>query len=179
MHGDKRSSYDVLVTQRKPPGASWQSWIERQIDEGREDGAFDDLEGHGRPIVDLDRPHDDLWWVKAKLRDEDVTVTPPAIAIRLDRDAVLDAAMHASTADEIRSAVESLNERIREVNRRGTWGPPTNVAPLDAERIVERWRDRGVPPSDANEPLESALRMHEPRRVGWLRAWLRRRRGQT
>lgn len=137
-----------VVTERKPAGASWRSWIEHEIEAGRERGAFDDLEGHGQPIPDIDRPHDDLWWVKAKLRREEVAVTPPAIAIRLERDAVLEAVEAATSATQVRAMLESLNTKIRELNRSVTWGPPTSVAPLDIDEILERWQaDRpGAPP---------------------------------
>jgi len=37
------------VTERKPPGVSWESWLEEQIRRAREDGAFDNLVGAGKP----------------------------------------------------------------------------------------------------------------------------------
>lgn len=154
------------MTERKPPGATWESWIERQIEEGRRSGAFDDLPGEGRPIDDLDRPHDDLWWVKAKMQREDVAVTPPTIAIRTERDAVVEEAMSASSETEVRKLIERLNERIREVNRFVTWGPPSSVAPLEPETIVERWRQANAhAPSAPPEPPAPAT----SRRRGLLR----------
>ena len=60
------------MTERKPPGVSWETWIDRQVREGMERGDFDDLPGHGRPLRDLDQPRDELWWVKDKLRREGV-----------------------------------------------------------------------------------------------------------
>ena len=38
------------MTERKPPGVSWETWIDRQIREGMERGDFDHLPGHGQPI---------------------------------------------------------------------------------------------------------------------------------
>lgn len=157
------------MTERKPPGASWESWIERQIEDGRRDGAFDDLPGHGRPIDDLDRPHDDLWWVKAKLQREDVLVTPPTIAIRRDRDAVLDDAMSAPDEATVRQMVDQLNDRIREVNRSATWGPPSSVAPLDVDVIVTRWRETASPPPP---PTTGPTERVEPQ--PWWRRWFGR-----
>jgi hypothetical protein len=133
------------MTERKPNAVTWESWIERQIEEGRRAGAFDDLEGQGRPIDGIDRPHDELWWVKSKLQREEVAVTPPTIAIRTDRDETLAAAMAASTEREVRELIEQLNERIRDVNRFVTWGPPSSVAPLDTDEIVARWTAAGPP----------------------------------
>jgi len=160
------------VTERKPPDASWESWIERLIGEGRRDGAFDDLPGQGRPIDDLDRPHDDLWWVKAKMQREDVAVTPPTIAIRTERDTVVAAAMSATTESEVRELIERLNERIRDLNRFVTWGPPTSVAPLDVDVIVERWRQANPP--EPSPPPEPPVPPPPPSRLQRLRGILRR-----
>ncbi len=89
----KHSLRSSLVTERKPPGVSWETWVDRQIREGMERGDFDRLEGHGRPISGLDRPHDELWWVREKLRREGVSFLPPAPALRKDlehaREAIL------------------------------------------------------------------------------------------
>jgi hypothetical protein len=37
------------MTGRKPPGMSWETWIDRQIRQGMDNGDFDNLPGHGRP----------------------------------------------------------------------------------------------------------------------------------
>jgi hypothetical protein len=58
------------MTERKPPGIGFQTWVERQIREAMERGEFDNLPGAGKPIADLDKPHDELWWIKQKLRRE-------------------------------------------------------------------------------------------------------------
>ncbi|HEX9682963.1 MAG TPA: DnaJ family domain-containing protein [Acidimicrobiales bacterium] len=46
------------MTDRKPPHATWESWIDRQIRAGLERGAFDDLPGRGKRIAGLDQPSD-------------------------------------------------------------------------------------------------------------------------
>ena len=38
------------MTERKPPGTSWETWIDAQIRVAREQGAFDNLPGAGKPI---------------------------------------------------------------------------------------------------------------------------------
>lgn len=128
------------MTDRKPPGVSWETWIERQIRQGMEDGEFDDLPGTGRPLPDLDRPRDELWWVRAKLRREEISWLPPTLAVRRELDETLDDVAAAATEDEVRALVAAINRRIREVNATATAGPPSTVAPLDVEREVERWR---------------------------------------
>jgi DnaJ homologue, subfamily C, member 28, conserved domain len=128
------------MTTRKPPGVTWETWIDRQIRQGMEDGEFDDLPGTGRPIAGLDSPRDELWWVRDKLRREQVSWLPPTLAVRRELDETLDKVAAAATEDEVRALVTAINRRIREVNVTATAGPPSSVAPLDVEREVERWR---------------------------------------
>jgi len=128
------------VTERKPPGVSFETWIDKQIREAQERGEFDDLPGTGKPLPDIDRPRDELWWVRRKLKDEDISVLPPSMQVRNDLDEARKRI--AATDDEatVRAIVTEINEKIREVNRTVVSGPPTTLAPLDIERTVERWR---------------------------------------
>jgi hypothetical protein len=128
------------VSDRKPPGVSWETWIDRQIREGMERGDFDGLPGHGKPIGDIDRPHDELWWVRDKLRREGVSYLPPTLALRKDVEDARAAIATARSEAEVRGIVEQINERIRMTNRQATSGPPSNLMPLDVERTVEGWR---------------------------------------
>ena len=131
---------------RKPPGESWESFTERQIREAQEAGQFDSLEGSGRPIQDLDEPYDELWWVKRKLRREQLSFVPDAIAIRREAEAVLESLADVPTEEEARALLLELNERIARTNA-ATWtGPPTTLAPLDVEETLRRlWRPRRAP----------------------------------
>jgi transglutaminase-like putative cysteine protease len=129
------------VTSRKPPGVGWESWVERQIREARERGEFDDLPGHGQPLPDLDRPRDDLWWVRRKLRREKVSYSPPAISLRRELEEAQERMATATTEAEVRALVTAINDRIRYVNSHTVSGPPTTVAVLDVEEAVQRWRD--------------------------------------
>jgi Domain of unknown function (DUF1992) len=128
------------VAERKPPGVSWESWIDRQIREGMERGEFDDLPGHGKPLRDLDRARDEMWWVKDKLRRESVSYLPPTLAVRKDLDDAR--ARIAATESEavVREIVAEINARIVAVNSRVTDGPPSTLVPLDVEQVVEDWK---------------------------------------
>jgi len=128
------------VTERKPAGVSWGSWIDRQIEKARQRGDFDDLPGSGRPIADLDQPHDEMWWVKRKLRDEGVSFLPPTLAIRKDLQDTLARLGSIATEAEARRALEELNTRIRKVNRTATDGPPSSTMPVDVEAVLADWR---------------------------------------
>ena len=133
------------MTERKPPGVGFESWVERQIREAAERGAFDDLPGAGKPIPDLDKPHDELWWVKQKLRREHLAYLPPTIVLRRQAEDALLAAARAGSEDEVRRIVADINGKIVEGNRKAASGPPLNLAPFDVERVVRNWRDRRGP----------------------------------
>ena len=128
---------------RKPPGVSWERWIERQITEAMARGEFDHLAGAGQPIRDLDARRDEMSWIRDKLRRERVAPPPPpAIQIRIEVDAAMASLASLADEDEVRSLVEHLNERIRTVNRTVVTGPPTTVGPMPVEEVLERWRRR-------------------------------------
>ncbi|HEX5945769.1 MAG TPA: DUF1992 domain-containing protein [Acidimicrobiales bacterium] len=127
---------------RKPPGVTWETWIDRQIREGMERGEFERLPGHGKPIADIDQPHDELRWVRGKLRREGYSHLPPTLAVRKELDDTVDRIAVAGSEDEVRQLVAGINARIRRVNAVPTSGPPSTVAPLDVEDVVTRWRTR-------------------------------------
>jgi hypothetical protein len=128
------------VTKRKPFGMSWETWIDRQVREGMERGDFDDLPGHGKPIASLDKPRDELWWVKDKLRREGVSYLPPTLQVRKDLDDARDAIAASTKEAEVRQILDEINGKIRRVNAQATSGPPSNLMPLDVERTVMEWR---------------------------------------
>ncbi len=131
---------------RKPPAEGWESFAERQIREAQEAGEFDSLDGSGRPLQDLDEPYDEFWWVKRKLRREQLSFVPDAIAIRREAEAVLDALADVPTEEEARALLLELNARIARTNAATLTGPPTTLALLDIEEALRRfWRKRRPP----------------------------------
>jgi hypothetical protein len=128
------------VTERKPSGFHWESWVDRQIREAQERGEFDNLPGAGKPIPGIDRPYDEMWWVKQKLASEGVSFLPPALALRKEVDNALERVMHEGSEGSVRAVLDELNARIKQVNRTTISGPPTSLWPVDVERMVERWR---------------------------------------
>jgi hypothetical protein len=129
------------MSERKPPGVGFETWVERQIREATERGEFDNLPGAGKPIEDLDKPHDELWWVKRKLRREHFAYLPPTIALRKEAEEALEAASRAGSEAEVRRIVAGINARIVEGNRKAASGPPLNLMPFDVEAVVAAWRE--------------------------------------
>jgi Domain of unknown function (DUF1992) len=131
------------MTERKPPGVGFETWVDRQIREAAERGEFDNLPGAGKPIPDLDAPHDELWWIKQKLRRENFSYLPPTIALRRAAEDALETVSQAGSEAEVRRIVGDINRRILDGNRKAASGPPLNLAPFDVERVVRSWRERG------------------------------------
>src|SRR5688572_26341291 len=124
------------MTERKPPGVSWETWIDRQIREGMERGDFEGLPGHGKPLADLDRTRDEMWWVKDKLRREGLSYLPPTLALRKAVDDTKAAIAAAGDEATVRRLVEDINTEIRRVNRSAASGPPTTLSPFDVDEVV-------------------------------------------
>jgi hypothetical protein len=129
------------VTERKPLGVSFESWIDRQIREAAERGEFDDLPGKGKPLSWLDRPDDEMWWIKQKVESEGLSMPlPPTLALRKEAEEALAEARGARSETEVRRIVEDINHKIREAIRTGLPGPPLNLMPFDVDQIVSEWR---------------------------------------
>ncbi|GGI06771.1 J-domain-containing protein [Egicoccus halophilus] len=137
------------MTERKPTGVSWESWIERQIRQAQERGDFDGLPGAGRPIDDLHAPRDENWWIRKKLERERIATLPPALAIRHERDEAMQRVTEARSEAQARDILEALNARIRRVNSTVTFGPSTSIGVVDVETVLQAWRRGRGQPSDA------------------------------
>jgi hypothetical protein len=127
------------VSERKPPGVPWESWIDKQVRRAHERGEFDELPGSGKPLSDLGKPFDPMRWVKDKLRREGLSYMSPSVALREEARVTLEAALGAASETEVRELIADINERIREANRKGIRGPALMLIPFDVERVVREW----------------------------------------
>lgn len=129
------------MTERKPPGMGFESWIDAQVRQARDRGEFDDLPGAGKPIPDIDRPYDENWWIKKKLRSENVSLLPPTLRLRREAEDTVAEARTARTEKRVRELLEGLNKKIREMNANVVPGPPLNLMPYDVDEFIrDKWR---------------------------------------
>jgi hypothetical protein len=128
------------MTERKPAGTSWETWIEAQIRVAREQGAFDNLPGAGKPLPNLGDAYDPLWWVKQFVRREQVSILPPALELLRKVETELAAIEKLHDEAAVRRRVAALNVEIAKVNATVLEGPPTRLGTLDVDRVVARWR---------------------------------------
>jgi hypothetical protein len=133
------------MSERKPPGKRWETWIEEKIQEAKAGGGFDRLEGHGKPIPGLDAPYDPQWWVKKLLEREKLSVLPRALEVRANVDRAMATVWALPSEARVRARVAEINAEIGRANRSTAEGPPTTLAPLDVEGVLAEWRRRRQP----------------------------------
>jgi len=125
------------VTQRKPPGMGFESWIDRQIREAEERGEFDDLTGAGKPLPGAGEPLEEDWWLKKKVREEEGSAgLPPSLVLRKQAETARARALAAGTDDEARAIIEEMNAKILDALRKPLSGPPLNLMPFDVEKLL-------------------------------------------
>jgi hypothetical protein len=140
-----------VAEQRRKPSETYESYVERLIREAQEDGEFDRLP-RGKKLPLTGSPPPVGWWAKEKLRRERLSDVPEAIAIRAEAEGVLREVARLTDERLVRERLVTLDARIRKLNRTHVAGPPTTLAPLDVDALVERWRaaratrDRAAPP---------------------------------
>jgi hypothetical protein len=139
------------VTERKPPGTSWETWIEAQIRVAREQGAFDNLPGAGKPLPYLGQEYDPDWWVKQLVQREQISILPPSLEILRKVDKELAAIEKLHDEATVRRRASALNVEIAKVNATVLEGPPTRLSTLDVDQVVARWRrTRSANPSGSS-----------------------------
>jgi Domain of unknown function (DUF1992) len=160
------------MTERKPPGMSFETWVESQISQGMARGDFEGLPGAGRPLPRPDREETAYDWAVAKARREGVdagAMLPPGLALRRERDLLPARAAELESEAAVRALAEDYNARVEAFWRRpqeSRWAPVPGLADVDA--LVEQWRATRPPPAPPAAPPSPPVR---PRG-----RWRRRRR---
>lgn len=162
------------MTERKPADLRFESWVDRQIREAQERGEFDDLPGAGKPLPDLTGRYDPMWWVKQVARREQVSLLPPALALRKEAEELLAGLAEVPTEAAVRDRVSDFNARVVAEMRRPQDGPMTVPHRLDIDEVVAEWSRRRA----SREPearVEASGPVPEPARHPGR--WWRRRGG--
>ena len=157
------------MTERKPREMTFASWVDRQVSEAEERGAFDNLPGAGKPIS---RRGGTDAWLQDYLRREGVSadeLLPTPLRLRKEIERLTETVQDLRSEDEVREAVKGLNRRIAEW-RRIPDGPPVYLRLVDGDAMVTRWRDAHSRPS-APAPAPPGGRDPDspPRRSRWWR----------
>jgi hypothetical protein len=151
------------MTERKPPGMNFTSWIDQQISEAQQRGAFDNLPGAGKPLPKRSEADDGQAWLREYLRREGVStdeMLPTPLKLRKEVERLAEAVPAMSSEQEVRDIAGEINRRIVAWRRIPT-GPPIFVALVDTEAMVARWREAHPPATPGHSPAATA----EPQRA--------------
>ena len=167
------------MTERKPRGMSWTSWIDQQIDEAKERGAFDNLAGAGKPLPDRGDEDFGQSWLREWVQREGVSIDemlPPPLKLRKQRELLAQGVPGMRSEQDVRDAVAALNQAIMDW-RRIPVGPPIFVSLVNEDEMVGRWRDAhpAIPPVSAETEQAGPDAAAPPARRAW---WRRRLRGR-
>ena len=121
-----------------PPSLTYNSWVDELIDEARARGELDDLPGAGKPLPGLDEPYDENWWIKKKLRAENIPVGPDVLRWRREAEQLVEQLPSLRNEHLIRSQVRKVNDLLRRANAQASPLPPAKL--LDEEAEVARRR---------------------------------------
>jgi Domain of unknown function (DUF1992) len=158
------------MTERKPPGVSFETWVEHQISQRVQRGDFDDLPLAGKPLPRRSPDETVVDWVVEKARKENLDVfgmLPPGLALRKEREDLPRRAAALPSEAAVRALVEDYNTRVQAFWRRpqeSRWSPVPGLADVDA--VVAGWlRDRPAPQVVPAPPPSASPR----RRFSWFR----------
>jgi hypothetical protein len=166
------------MTERKPPEISFTSWIDRQINEAAERGAFDNLPGAGKPLPKRGEEDAAQAWLREYLRREGVAaeeLLPTPLKLRKEIERLTESVLDLPGEQQIRDVAADLNRRILEW-RRIPVGPPLFLPLMDADALVSRWRD--AQRAAIEQPAEPLSPGTPPEARPRRRAWPRLRRGR-
>jgi Domain of unknown function (DUF1992) len=132
------------MTERKPQGMRYSSWVDQQIADAERRGVFDDLPGAGKPLNIKPNGGDyGEAWVRDYARREGVSTDeflPTPLRLRREIERLAETAGEFRSEAEIREVAADINRRIVEW-RRIPVGPPIHVRLVNADDMVARWRD--------------------------------------
>jgi hypothetical protein len=157
------------MTERKPQGMTFETWVEQQIRRAADEGAFEGLSLAGKPLPRRDREKSSYEWALEWARREEGEVgamLPTGLALRKEREELPALIARQTSEDAVRALVVAHVERVDRYYRQpvdGVWIP---VGMPDVEDMVAEWRRTRpavVPrPDPAPVPAPS-------RRRGWWR----------
>jgi DnaJ homologue, subfamily C, member 28, conserved domain len=136
---------------RKRPGESWESLADRRVREAMAAGEFENLPGFGKPIPGIDSPLDENWWIRDKLKREEISALPPILEARKLVEKTLEELPAIASETEVRRRLATVNEEIQRAHFSHEAGPADGIRRLDVERVVAEWKQRRESSTSAGE----------------------------
>ncbi len=160
------------MTERKPAGMSFETWVDSQISRAMERGEFENLAGAGKPLPRRTADESAHAWVLEKARQENLDVfgmLPPGLALRKEKEDLPRRVAALPSAAAVRALAEDFNDRVRLFWRRPQDPPVVPVGLVDVDDLLDAWhRSRpAAPPPVVPEPAPARRgRRFWPRRPG-------------
>lgn len=116
--------------------------IEREIRQATERGDFADLPGAGKPLPGAGEALPEDWWLRDKMRRENVgaEVLPTTLRLRKEIQDIDATVAKLRTEAEVRQAVADLNDQVRKALLGPVDGPPVALRAVDVDTVVVDWR---------------------------------------
>ncbi len=149
------------MIQRKPAGVSFESWVESQIRQAEESGAFEGLAAAGKPLTGLDKQQTSYEWALEWARRENVDplgMLPPGLALRREKQDLPGRLARLSSETAVRRVLEDFNARVDAYWRRPAEGPQVPIGQVDVEEVVATWRAERPPPPLPAPPAPPVVR---------------------
>jgi hypothetical protein len=117
---------------------------DKRIEDAMKEGKFDNLPGAGKPIELEPMPADETarmtWWAIRILKGNNVT--PDEIVWRKKIDSLRAELAQTRSEQRLRALVEQINHVVHKLNTLGTNAIPSDVAGVDVEVELARFRQR-------------------------------------
>ncbi|MFD0903282.1 DnaJ family domain-containing protein [Actinomadura sediminis] len=159
------------MTERKPAGMGFESWIDRQIRQARERGEFDDLPGAGKPLPRRGEAFSMDQWIVDKARREGLdteAMLPEPLRLRKEIDRLPDAVRELRSEEEVRELAAELNRRIAASLRRPS-ELPIVLRRVDPDALVEQWRSGAGETGERSSAAPRRVAERRGRRGFWRR----------
>jgi hypothetical protein len=158
------------MTERKPAGMSFETWIDHQITQAQDRGAFEGLAGAGRPLPRRDREQTSYEWALDWARRENGGadgMLPPGLALRKERDGLPEVVARLGSEAGVRALVDDFNDRVAAHWRRPADRADAVPGMADLDALLEHWRATRPPPElTPPAPVAAARRRWWRRRTG-------------
>jgi hypothetical protein len=160
-----------MMTERKPQGMSFLSWVDQQVADAEERGVFRDLPGAGKPL-DLSGDGDFTErWVREYVQREGASfedALPLPLRLRKESERLAESAADFPSEAALRAVIADLNRRITDW-RRIPVGPPVYVKLCDEEALSAAWREARAQRQAAAGQAAPQAGLPPAGRAGWLR----------
>lgn len=118
--------------------------IEREIRQATERGDFENLPGAGKPLPGAGEQLPEDWWLREKMRRENVgaSVLPTTLRLRKEAQSIGEKVAKLRTEAEVRQAVADLNDQIRKAQLGPVDGPPVPLRTVDVGAVLRDWHSK-------------------------------------